>query len=224
MIRIEAPWSFVEKYYSDDLTERDTPETKFYLSWLKNIRGKKVLSLGCGPNLYDDLQFFGDIPQELIGIDLNGNNIEFMKNSKHPELLHRKKVAQEKKVNVQLIVGNILETKSEWINNFDVVYAVGVLGMFEKEKLQQLLKLIHSYLRPQGILLDVDWTDCQLSKEKLKERESFEWYSKQGPNIKQIGELLQEIGFNMIKQEVFDVPNKKEYSWGKIYGYLVKKK
>ncbi len=224
MSHTEAPWCFVEKYYSDDVTERNTPETKFYLSWLKHVKGKKVLSLGCGPNLYDDLQFFGEVPEEVIGIDLNSNNIEFMKNSKHPELLRVKKLAEQNSTKVTLITGDILKKRPEWNEQFDTVYAVGVLGMFEREKLQKLLKTIYSYLKPQGNSLDVDWTDCQLSKEKLKERESFDWYSKKGPSITEIGELMKQTGFKITHHEVYEVPNKEEYFWGKIYGYVANKK
>jgi hypothetical protein len=86
--------------------------------------------------------------------------------------------------------------------------------------LEQLLGSIHSYLKPKGILVDVDWTDCQLPPEKYKERESFNWYSRQGPGIREIGRMMQKAGFNILKHKVYNVPNKKEYLWGKIYGYV----
>jgi len=219
----QAPWEFVEKYYTDDLAERNTPETRFYLSWLKHIKGKTVLSLGCGPNLYDDVQFFGCMPKGIVGIDLNKNNIDFLKKSRHPELLKSKRILSQNKVRTRLIAGNVLKPKKEFIGKFDAIYAMGVIGMFEERRLKNLLKLIHDYLKPKGIFLDVDWTDCQLSEKKYKERQSYEWYSKEGPSIKKIGSLIKQANLKIIEHSVYDVPNKKEYLWGKIYGYLAQK-
>ena len=79
MTHAQAPWKFVEEYYIDDLAERDTIETKFYLSWLKYIKGKNVLCLGCGPNLYDDIQFFSNFPSKIVGVDINKNNKKIVK-------------------------------------------------------------------------------------------------------------------------------------------------
>jgi len=219
----QAPLKFVERYYTDDLAERNTPETKFYLSWLKRIRGKTVLSLGCGPNLYDDVRFFGRKPREIVGIDLNRNNIYFLKRSRHPELLRSKQFLSRNKVKTRLVVGNILKPRKEFVGKFDAIYAMGVVGMLEERRLKNLLKLIHGYLRPNGIFLDVDWTDCQLSREKYKERQGYEWYSKEGPSIKRIGSLIKRAKFRIIEHGTYDVPNKKEYAWGKIYGYLAQK-
>ncbi len=223
MVRKEAPWKFVEKYYSEDLLEKDTPETKFYLPWLKNIKGEKVLSIGCGPNLYDDILLFGNTPEEVAGIDLNKNNIEFLKNSKHSEVVKAKKCLAKKEVKIKLISGNALKLKREFIGKFNSIYAIGVLGMFKEKDLTLLLKIISSYLKPNGVLLDIDWTDCKLSKEKYKERLSYGWYSKEGPSIKRIGELMVKLGLKIEKHKVYNVQDPEEYKWGKIYTYLAKK-
>ncbi len=190
---------------------------------MKKIRGQKILCLGCGPNLYDDIQFFGNIPKEIVGIDINKNNINFLKKSTHPNILKSKRVLENKKIKVKLIVGDILKLKREFINQFDTVYAIGVVGMFRENKLKKLLNLIYLYLNPSGLFLDVDWTECQLSDEKYKERQNFEWYSKDGPTIKKIGKLIVQTNFKIAKHLVYNVPNKKEYLWGKIYGFLAKK-
>jgi len=99
-----------------------------------------------------------------------------------------------------------------------------VLGMFKESDLHRLLKLVYSYLKPGGRLVDVDWTDCRLSEGKYRERESFKWYSKQGPSIERIGELLVEKnGFKILKHEIYNVQNPIEYGWGKIYAYVAEK-
>ncbi len=223
MNRKEAPWGFVEKYYTDDLNERDSPETKFYLSFLRYVKGRDILCLGCGPNLYDDVKFFSNFPNKIVGIDINKNNIEFLKTSQHPELLKIKKLLYKNKVKAELIIGDILKPRKDFVSNFDVVYAIGVVGMFKEEELKKLLKMIYSYLKPRGLFLDVDWTDCQLSEKKYQEREGYQWYSNQGPSIERLGEVIEQANFKIIKKEIYDVSNKKKYLWGKIYGYLARK-
>ena len=223
MTHAQAPWKFVEEYYIDDLAERDAAETKFYLSWLKHVKGKNVLCLGCGPNLYDDLQFFLNFPSKIIGVDINKNNIEFLKKSQHPEIIKCRELLLKNKVKTELLVWDILKLKREFIGKFDVVYAIGVIGMFKEEQLKNLLKLIHNYLKPKGVFLDVDWTDCQLSQERYNKRRNYKWYSKEGPSIKNMGRLITQKNFKIIRHKVYDVPNKKEYGWGKIYGYLAQK-
>ena len=221
--KIQAPWSFVEQYYTDDLAERDTLESKWAFEWLKWVKGPNVLSWGCGPNFYDDSLFFNEPPKEFVGIDLNKSNIDFLKKSIHPEVLRCKNVLMEHGTKVQLSVGDIRDKQTSFVNHFDTVYAIGVLGMFRESKLNRLLKLAYSYLRPGGRLIDIDWTDCRLSEEKYRERESFEWYSKQGPNIEKIGELLQENRFKILKDEIYNVQNSVEYGWGEIYAYVAEK-
>lgn len=220
----QAPWDFVEKYYLEDLKERNTPETKFYLSWMEEIKGKKVLCLGCGPNLYDDLQFFKRYPEEIVGIDINKENINFLKKSRNPELIKQKLKLIKKRVKIKLIKGNILKKRNNFVNKFDTIYATGVVGMFEEKQLRKLLKILYDYLKEGGTFLDVDWTDCQLTSKKYEERKSFEWYSNNGPSIKKIGKIFRENKFKVLKHRIYRVKNKKEYGWGKIYGYLVLKK
>jgi len=99
----EAPWSFVEQYYLDDLAEQDTTESRYAQSWLKQVKGELILGLGCGPNFFEDVRFFSEIPREIVGVDLNENNIEFLKQSAHPEMLRRRAFLQEHGVGVSLI-------------------------------------------------------------------------------------------------------------------------
>lgn len=97
------------------------------------------------------------------------------------------------------------------------------MGMLKEGQLKSILKDIYKYLKSGGIFLDIDWTENQLPKEKYNKRKSYNWYSKQGPNIKKIGKLMKRSGFKILKHEIYNVPNKKEYMWGKIYVYLIQK-
>ena len=198
----------------------ESPESKFYISFLKNIRGKKILCFGCGPNLYDDISFYGNIPEEVVGIDINKNNIEFLKKSRNPQLLKYKESSIKKGVNVKLIVGDIFKIKKEFTEKFDCVYNVGVLTNFEKDKLKRLLRIMYSYLKPKGIFLSIDWAEDYLSEKKYKERLSYGWYLRVNYRTEDVVELIKNSGLKIIKHEVYNVPNPKEYLWGKIYGCL----
>jgi len=223
MSHTEAPLEFIEKYYTDDLAERGDPEGKFALRWAKMIKGRSVLNVGCGPQFYDDVQFFGEIPREYVGIDINENNIRFLKESRHPELEKWKSFLAARGVAVELKNASIKEKQDEWVGRFDAIYAVGVLGMFDKEETRTLFGYLHSYLKKGGVLVDVDWTEPYLSEKKLKERKSYEWYSKNGPNIGEIGKLLERSGFEIAEHDAYAVPDPKKYLWGKIYAYIAVK-
>ncbi len=164
------------------------------------------------------------MPKELVGVDINENNIEFLKRSDNPELLKCKKKLEDEKVNIELFVDDIRLERKEWKGRFDAVYAMGVAGMFQKEDLQDLLSNIHSYLKPGGIFLDIDWTDCRLPQEKYEERKSLNWYDKNNLSIPAIGALITATGFEIKKHEVHSVPNPEEYGWGKIYAYFAIKR
>jgi SAM-dependent methyltransferase len=135
----EAPWSFVEQYYLDDLVEQDTIESRYAQSWLKEVKGELILDLGCGPNFFEDVRFFSEIPREIVGVDLNENNIEFLKQSAHPEMLRRRAFLKEHGVGVSLIHGDIRKKREDFLGRFDTVYLSGVLGMFQKTELSELL-------------------------------------------------------------------------------------
>lgn len=219
----EAPLEFIEKYYQDDLAERNISESKWALDWLGYVIGDSILCLGCGPNFYDDVQFFQNTPKEFVGIDINKNNITFLKDSQHPEVLRWKRFLKSNNVRVELVVGNILDEQKNFIDRFDCIYAIGVLGMFEIEKTHRLFGLLNKYLKKKGIIVDIDWTEPYLTIEQLKEREYYRWFSVRGPKMEKIGSIMESEGFKIQKFASYKVINPQEYSWGRIYSYVVSK-
>lgn len=217
MSHIQAPKNFVEDYYSADLLERGSKESKWFLSRLNAVSGENVLSFGCGPNLLDDAQFFANLPKRLTGIDINENNIEFLKGSTYPELTKCKERLQKNETTIELRVGSITDQVPEWEGGFDSVYAMGVLGMLTKDDFTKTIGLIYRYLKPGGTFLDIDWTDCRLSKEKYAERESYNWYSRQGPSVEDMVTIIADAGLSIKTNETYDVDDPDEYGWGKIY-------
>lgn len=220
---IQAPWEFVEKYYTDDLEERESPESKRFLQWLKYVQWGNILNIGCGPNFYDDVQFFKNIPKELIGIDINENNIEFLKQSKHPELSKRRDFLKSHGVKVDDFVWDIKDKRTEFINQFDTIYDMGVLGMFGKDELVNIFQLLSQYLKAGGRIVHIDWIDSRLTKDKLQERESFNRVKK-GPTIEVFGEIMEVCGFKILRHEVYTLTDPENYGRGKIYAYIAEKK
>ncbi|MHB8579154.1 MAG: methyltransferase domain-containing protein [Ignavibacteriaceae bacterium] len=203
--------------------ERNTPESRWSFAWLRYVQGEKVLSVGCGPNFYDDVQFFGNTPKEFVGIDINKNNISFLKRSTHPEILKWKKFLNDNHVRFELYNENVLHDQKNFKYRFDIIYLIGVLGMFDTKMSRQLFKNLNSYLKPVGVLIDIDWTDTRLSDEKLQERKSYTWYSTEGPGIKMMGTIIKNSGFNITHNEIHYVANPKDYGWGKIYVFIANK-
>jgi cyclopropane fatty-acyl-phospholipid synthase-like methyltransferase len=222
MEHVEAPLEYVEKYYEADLAEREAKESKFYLSWLKYVKGKSILSIGCGPNLYDDCQFFSEIPDELIGVDINRANIDFLKKSDNRNLESARDFLKKNKVKSQALVDDVTKPNKKYVGRFDSIYALGVFCAFNPDKLKEIFALLSSYLKPGGVLIDVDWTECQLSEEAKQKKREYLFYNGD-QEIEGMGLLMQEAKFSIIKHQVYDVPDKASYGWGKIYGYLAKK-
>lgn len=218
----EAPIDFVRKYYLDDLADRSSPASLFYLPWLKHIDGGRVLSLGCGPTLFDDAQFFNRTPEFLVGVDVNRSNIEFLKRSRHPELLRCKRILKRKKSSVELIVGDMLEPRPCFKSSFDSVYAVGCLGMHDVATLQKVACIVRDYLVPGGLFLIIDWTDCLLDKKAYDLRVRYRWYSERGPSVESVGAIFERSGFEITDHDLLDIPDKETYRWGKVYAFAMR--
>lgn len=215
----QAPLSYIRQYYEADVGETETPESRFYQRYLKKVKGDSVLSVACGPQLYDDLAFFGKKPKEYVGLDINKNTVRFLKTSKNAHLLKNKKAA--KGVRVKALVGDVLKYDPRFKDRFDCVIAVAVLGMFPKNDFRRAIKNIRSYLKPGGTFLDIDWTDSNLTKEIYAEKEKYRFYTRKGPRVKDQESLIRASRFRIVGyDEIW--PDKRTYQWGKIFVYVAK--
>lgn len=220
---MNASREFVEKYYTDDLAEQSSTESQWAQQWLKDVEGEHVLDIGCGPQLYDDAIKFKNLPKELVGVDLNETNIEFLKTSTHPTLVQSQKILAEHGTKVDFLVHDITIAQDEFINHFDAVVASGVLGMFDEKDTARILSLIYQYLKPGGRFVAVSWGDDRLSPEKFEERNRYGWYWRKGPTPEGIANLIKETGFTILKQAIHQVTNPNEYEWGIIYAFVAQK-
>ena len=216
----QAPLSYIKKYYEADVEETKTPESRFYQKYLRKVKGDKVLSVACGPQFYNDLQFFGRKPKEYIGLDINRNTIRFLTTSKNYSLLASKKKAKD--IKTKVLVGDILRHNPEFRGEFDCVIALAVLGMFKQNDFRKAVRNIRSYLKPGGTFLDIDWTDADLSRKTYLEKVKYRFWTNQGPSIQEQGSLIKSVGFKIVQYDQYS-PDKKTYQWGKIFVYLAKR-
>ncbi len=221
-----APLAYVEKYYREDAEDdvRFPKEAKFWRSFLKQVQGKSVLSVGCGPQFYDDCQFFKSVPKEYVGMDVNRAVFDFLRSSTHTRLINGKKYAARHGIRTKLICGDITRYCMRFMERFDTILAVGVLGNFGEEKLGQLVEYLHEYLKKGGLLINVEWTDCHLPTREFHKKLQYRFYADRVPSMETIAKILKEKGFSIERQAVFDVENPKAYGWGKIYGYVARKR
>lgn len=221
---MRASEQFVETYYNDDLDERESPESKWAAQWFREVKGESVLNIGCGPQLYNDALAFAETPMELVGLDANEANIEFLRKSRHPEILKAKKRLDHLDVKIELLLQDIRENNATLCGRFDTVFASGLIGSFNQPDTSEILQTLLTYLNPHGRLVIVSWADDYLSDSKLEERRRYEWYERHELAPEDVARILDEAGFWIMRQEIYRVPNPKEYEWGTIYAFLAAKK
>ena len=214
---------FVEKYYAEDIAERKSAESKWAERWHKEVTGNHVLDIGCGPQFFDDALSFGSLPKEIIGVDLNETNIEFLKTSKHPGHSRAKQTLLDQGVQFEFLVGDIKVEKPEFTARFDAVFASGVLGMFDEPDTRHILSLMYEYLQLGGLFVMVSWGDDRLSPAKFAQRNDYGWYWRKGPHPEAFGQVLEQTGFTILKSDSYVVPNPNEYEWGLIYAFVARK-
>ncbi len=220
---MEASIKFVEKYYTDDLAEANSPESIWVAQWFKYVSGSTILDVACGPQLYNDALAFAQIPKELTGIDINATNIEFLKTSKNSNIIKAKKALEENGTKIELILHDIRIKKPELEGQFDSVFASGIIGNFNKTETRLVLQNLYSYLKPEGSFVMVSWGNDYLSEEKFNERNSYNWYQRHELRPEDYGNLIEESGFSIKKQEVYTVLNPREYEWGIIFAFVATK-
>jgi SAM-dependent methyltransferase len=220
---MEASEQFVRTYYMDDLAERDSKESQWALQWHLHVRGSSVLDLGCGPQLYDDILSFGDVPREVVGIDVNTANIQFLQKSRQSHLIEARQAVRRLGTKVEIRQGDIREDNPDLRHRFQTVFASGVIGKFTESDARGIILLLTSYLTDSGRIVIVDWTDDRLTEEKFRERFDFDWYSRNGISHTHLRRLLEEGGFKVVKRGTYSVPDPERYEWGIIRAVVAKK-
>jgi predicted SAM-dependent methyltransferase len=120
-------------------------------------------------------------------------------------------------------VHDVKVKRNDFINRFDTIYASSVLDMFSHKDTAHILGLFFQYLRPSGRFVMVSWDDNRLTAEKLAERNQYNWYWRDGLGLDEIADVLQKIGFKILKKDIHNVANPIEYEWGIIFSVVAQK-
>lgn len=117
--------------------------------------GKKLLDLGCGPGIYDEL--FADKGFMVTGVDFSKRSIQYAKEH-----------AAESKKEIQYYYQNYLDIDYE--NEFDVVTLIYCdFGVLSPSDRATLVKKIWKALKPEGILILDALTKAYLDRFEEKE-------------------------------------------------------
>lgn len=223
----QAPYDYVVQYYEDDLKEREAqprdPATQFYVEHMRHVTGKSVLNIGCGPQFYDEISYFGNRPGLYAGIDINPSCVNFVVNPTHPRVRQLERMWRLE-IEVDIRCGNTLERRKEWFDSFDTVVAVGALGVFDRYQFQQLARLMSQYLRKDGRLVYVDWRQPRIRPSQVAEKIAYRFCGTAEATVEEQVRALHRAGFEHILLERHDVADPREYGWGRIYGHVLDKK
>lgn len=148
--------------------------------FLKNLRGRKILDIGCGPGR--DIRYFSSLGLNVTGIDLSSSFLR----------MAEKLVPKAKVIKMDM---RKLEFRK---NSFDGIWACASLLHIPKAEMNDTLAGIYRVLKPSGIIyVSVKaGVDEKFVKDDFHtgEERFFAYYSK-----KEIKALLENCGFKVIK-------------------------
>ena len=201
----DAPMGYVENYYEQDIARWDGfPDvTDLIDRTLELVKGPVVLNAGCGPQFYDYLCKFGQPPKVCLGIDIGPATIDFLKTSKHPRLVSAKNRAMAQGVEVDLVCADIFSTKQTIAQRFDTVVATGFIGTFHDDRLDALIDLFHSALRPGGQLIKMTWHGPHRTPEQTAMKLKYGYDSLKEHEPATLRAQIESRGFKTLSEELF---------------------
>ena len=129
---------------TDDFPRAQENLTRYCLSFIEPIKGKKVLEVGCGNGVQTKFIHEHYQPGAITGLDLNDGNIRIANLEKERRKLHH----------VQFLVDNAQEMKNIPDNSFDAV--VNIESAFHYPDKAAFLKELKRVLVPGGVYLIAD--------------------------------------------------------------------
>jgi SAM-dependent methyltransferase len=218
MLEQEVPIEYVETYYENRIERRRMflDARLFYEEQLKNVTGDRVVNLGCGPQFFDDLRHFGSLPREYSGLDLNQQNLAFVKTSAHHELAQGKAFALENNVKTDLTCGDILDDNADTgpvFENIDCAVSIGFLGIFTEEPFKKAIRRISSWLAPGGRLVNLSWCGNYQDKNLYEDRLKYRFNFPDNPGHDDIIRWVTACGLTLKHEALFNVPDKEAYGW-----------
>jgi len=146
---------FKEK--DDDFLQCQKNMTDYCIEKVGNLRGKKVLEIGCGNGVQAIYIMKKYEPSKMIGIDLNKSNIR----------IAQKEALKQKVENIDFVIGNAEELLNLEDNSIDIV--LNIESAFHYPNKDKFINQIHRVLKPGGKFLIADI----IKKKNSKNRKGF---------------------------------------------------
>ena len=220
----EAPLAYVKDYYEQLLERRRffQEATTFYLRELRHVRGRRVLNAGCGPQLYDYLRHFGELPEVYFGVDINRSTFEYMKRSRNSALLASRRFARDECIDVRDVCADISDCM-ESLGPLDCVVGVGFFGTFCEQRFRRMIDATHRGLRPLGLLVIISWYGCHLSRRVHRRKVRYRYDGLNSPSLDETVSWTERQGFQLVHRTQFDVPDQDVYGWETIQSCVFRK-
>lgn len=224
MTTAEAPYSYIRDYYRNAhaKNERFPHITSFWLSALDQIRGRRVLNVGCGPQFYDYIGKFRSPPKEYVGLDINRNTFEFLRRSRDPRLLRAKARSRKLGARIELICADALDHAPELAGRFDSVVGVGFFGTFHGAHFDRLTRLMYQALDDQGSLLKITWHGPHRTPEEQAMKLKFRFDNPEEPGPEVLVSGFERAGFALRRQEILPC-DPASYGWQAVQACLFAK-
>jgi ubiquinone/menaquinone biosynthesis C-methylase UbiE len=129
---------------TDDFSCAQENLTRYCLSFVEPIKGKKVLEVGCGNGVQTKFIHEHYQPETITGLDINEGNIRITNKEKE----------RRQSNSVQYLVGNAQDMKNIPDNSFDVV--LNIESAFHYPDKEAFLKELNRVLVPGGSYLIAD--------------------------------------------------------------------
>ena len=132
----QAPYEYIRDYYDHvhRRMDRHPDVAAFWLAGLRHVAGERVLNVGCGPMLYDNLEHFEEPPCEYVGLDVNSNSFEFLRRSRDPRLLRAKARAEALGCRVEYLCGDVFDCEEQLSGGFESALGIGFFATFHGER------------------------------------------------------------------------------------------
>jgi phosphoethanolamine N-methyltransferase len=122
---------------NDKATELDKLEQKEIISYLPNLKGKKILELGAGIGRYT--KHFATLAQGVTVVDFVEKFIE------------KNKINNAEVLNITYFCSNVMDIEFP-SQSFDFIFVNWLFMYLEDKDIELLIPRIHTYLQPKGTL------------------------------------------------------------------------
>lgn len=218
-MRSDAPLDYVQWYYNLD-HERWSgfPDvTAFMDSFLAEVDGAQVLNAGCGPQFFDVLFKFAELPERYVGVDISEATLTYLETATDPRLVKVREAAARSDVETEPLCADIFDCADRFRACFDTILAIGFIGTFHDEALDRLMLLLWDSLKPGGRLIKMTWHGPHRTPEQTAEKLKYGYDSQQEHQPQAFLSQIERAGFTTLRHEIFDC-DPDTYRWDIIQG------